>query len=374
MSRRFLLLFSWLFVFAGSFAYGQANGKLQIHFMDVGQGDGAVLISPGGEVVLFDDGKAGNCDKPVSYLEQLGIKHIDYHVASHYHADHIGCISQVLAEFPLAKDAIDRGYDYRSPEYTAYISAIGSHRKTATPGLTITLDQASPNPVTIEVVAINGNGIKTTNENDLSVVAVVRYGNFRAEFGGDLSGYDTGTYKDIETSVAPKVGHIDVYKVHHHCSRYSTTENWLSATTPQIGIVSAGDGNRYGHPTEECLDSLHHAGVKTYWTEGGNGAEPEAGLDIVGGNIVVEVPSDTKTLTVTYQGTRHDTYQVAAFAAVPPPAGGASAAKEAVYAWSKKATVYHYANCRYVANISPENLDQGPTPPQGKTLHKGCPR
>jgi hypothetical protein len=71
MSRCFTGLLSWLLVVTGSFAYGQANGDLHIHFMDVGHGDGEVFISPNGEVVLFDDGKSGNCDKPVSYLAQL---------------------------------------------------------------------------------------------------------------------------------------------------------------------------------------------------------------------------------------------------------------------------------------------------------------
>ncbi len=370
MVRR--VTFSVLLTFLPYLCLAQADGNLQIHFMDVGQGDGAVLISPGGEVVLFDDGRSGNCDKPVSYLQQLGIKEVEYHIASHYHADHIGCISQVLSEVQLTKDAIDRGHEYRSPEYQAYVSAIGTHRKTGTPGMSITLDQTSPNPVQIKIVALNGNGIQTTNENDLSVVAVVHYGNFSAEIGGDLSGYHSDRYEDIETSVAPMVGHIDVYKVHHHCSRYSTNEKWLSVTTPSIGIVSAGDGNRYGHPTQECLDSLHHAGVKTYWTEGGNGAEPAAGLDVVGGNIIVEVSPDTKTFTVTYQGNRHDAYQISTSRnapAVPP-----SALAEVNYAWSKKSSVYHFANCKYVSNIGPDNLEQGSTPPQGKTLHKGCPK
>ena len=54
-------------------AYAQANGKLQIHYMDVGQGDGAVLISPFGEVVLFDDGVLNQCSKPIAYLQSLGL-------------------------------------------------------------------------------------------------------------------------------------------------------------------------------------------------------------------------------------------------------------------------------------------------------------
>ena len=59
--------------------WAQANGKFQIHFMDVGQGDGALLISPGGEMVLFDDGTSKDCTKPVFCLHSLGITKIDYH-------------------------------------------------------------------------------------------------------------------------------------------------------------------------------------------------------------------------------------------------------------------------------------------------------
>ena len=80
MLKRFICLFASILVIVG-IANGQANGKLQIHHMDVGQGDGAVLISPGGQVVLFDVGedlKKRDCTRPLSYLDQLGVKHIDY--------------------------------------------------------------------------------------------------------------------------------------------------------------------------------------------------------------------------------------------------------------------------------------------------------
>src|SRR5262245_17967869 len=98
-----------------TFALAQANGHLQIHFMDVGQGDGAVLISPNGEVVLFDVGKdmkRKDCTKAVSYLDQLHITKVDYLFVSHYHFDHIGCIPDVLEEFPLQHEAYDRGSSY----------------------------------------------------------------------------------------------------------------------------------------------------------------------------------------------------------------------------------------------------------------------
>jgi beta-lactamase superfamily II metal-dependent hydrolase len=200
MSRRhFLGAVAVLFLHA-SVSLGQANGKLQIHFMDVGQGDGAVLVSPGGEVVLFDNGLRNNCDKPLSYLQQLGITKVDYHVASHYHDDHIGCTTEVLQQFPLQQQAIDRGGTYHTNKYKDYVTAVGSQRRTAIQGTTITLDATSANPVRITVAALNGNGVQTTNENDLSVVAVVRFGSFDAVIGGDLSGYQNTNYEDIETS------------------------------------------------------------------------------------------------------------------------------------------------------------------------------
>src|SRR5229473_8159152 len=197
MVRRIVFFFACALAFGG-IASGQANGRLQIHHMDVGQGDGAILISPGGQVVLLDVGediKKRDCTKPVSYLDQLGIKHIDYLFVSHYHFDHIGCIPAVLSQFPLLNDAFDRGNSYPGATYTSYVAAVGSHRKTAAIGDTLTLDKTSPNPVLITVVAVDGKSahgtVQTSNENDLSLAAVVSFGSFKEEIGGDLSGDNT---------------------------------------------------------------------------------------------------------------------------------------------------------------------------------------
>ena len=394
MLKRSLSFLVCILVLAGV-ALAQTNGKLQIHFMDVGQGDGAVLISPNGAVVLFDTGVRNNCDKPLSYLQQLGINHIDYIFVSHYHADHIGCVPQVTEEFPLQHDVFDRGQDYPGLTFQNYVAAIGTHRTSlSAPGRTITLDEGSSNPVTVEVVALNGNGIVTSNENDLSLVALVTFGKFKVEIGGDLSGEPkiqhfgstTVEYKDIETSVAPKIGHIDVYKVHHHCSSFSSNDTWLTTTHPTIGIVSAGDSNTFGHPSPDCLERLHVHGVKLYWTENGKGGEPEEGLDVVGGNIVVEAAPQATTFTVTSGGSHVDNFAITGGNAVagpptPPPSGPTPVATPTTnpthiptFAWSKSSKEFHFANCKYVHNIAPGNLVRGDTPPPGKTRHKSCPR
>jgi len=378
MLRRPSTLFACMFVLAG-IAMSQANGKLQIHHIDVGQGDGAVLISPGGQVVVFDAGedmKKRDCTRPVSYLDQLGIKHIDYLFVSHYHFDHIGCIPAVLGQFTLLNDAFDRGNSYPGATYTSYVTAVGAHRRTAAIGDTVTLDKASANPVLITVVAVDGKSahgtVQTSNENDLSLAAVVSFGSFREEIGGDLSGDNTQMYQDVETPVAPDVGKINVYKVHHHCSSHSTNETWLADTQPAVGIISTGDGNDYGHPTADCLERLHTHNIKAYWTETGNGGTPEPGLDVVGGNIIVEVAPNAPSYTVTYGGSHVDTYSIAGAIAGPPGTGPVATTPK--YAWSKKSSYYHLATCRFVQNIATENLEKGDSPPPGKTLHKNCPQ
>lgn len=135
-----------LVVFALAFSsvvFGQANGKLQIHFREVGQGDRALLTSPNDETIFFDDGLGDNYGKPLSYLQPYGVIEIDYHTTSHYHSDHIGCASQVLLEFPLQKIAYDRGFSYPSATFDSYVARVGSKRPIATTLTVFTLDASS---------------------------------------------------------------------------------------------------------------------------------------------------------------------------------------------------------------------------------------
>jgi len=139
----------------------------------------------------------------------------------------------------------------------------------------------------------------------------------------------------VETPVAPEVGRIAVYQVHHHCSSHSTNDAWLVATKPTVGIISTGDGNDYGHPTSDCLERLHTHGLKrTYWTEHGNGQPPEAGLDAVAGNIIVEIAPGASSYSVNYGGPTPDTYQTVGSSASTgpiPPVPPANGPKR--YAW-----------------------------------------
>ncbi|HET7224310.1 MAG TPA: FlgD immunoglobulin-like domain containing protein [Candidatus Eisenbacteria bacterium] len=265
------------------------NGKLQVVHLDAGQGDGAVLITPGGQVALIDEGtnftvgtSGPSCARVLSELQALGVTHVDFHFASHYHADHIGCITS------LTGITIDQGWDraqsYSSQTYTNYVTYLGAKRHTLAKGQVFTLDSLSAHPVTITCVALAGDGITTSDENSKCVVLKVSYGEFDEVFGGDLTGYPSGTSSsntNIETQVGPQVGKVEVYKVHHHGSAYGSWNDWLNATQPKIGIVSCGTGNTYGHPTADALGRLHAHGVRTYWTETGSGVAPDPSWDKV---------------------------------------------------------------------------------------------
>lgn len=266
------------------------NGRLQIIHLDVGQGDGAVMISPLGQVVLFDEGPGGTGVIGLSVVQQLqalGVTHVDHHFASHYHSDHIANINEIVNAGIVIDNGWDRGGSYSSTYYTTYVNTLGSKRHTIAKDQVVTLDSLSEHPVTIRCVNLAGAGISTTDENSLSMVMKVSYGEFDMVFGGDLPGQNSGDYKDIETIVGPQVGPVEAYKVHHHGSATSTLTNWLDATQPKIAVISVGTGNSYGHPTVAALTRLHAANVRTYWTETGSGVAPNAAWDKVSNGQVI---------------------------------------------------------------------------------------
>jgi hypothetical protein len=164
--------------------------------------------------------------------------------------------------------------------------------------------------VTFDIVTVDGNGsIRPGNfsadplppsENDYSIGAVLRYGNFDEWLGGDLDGqFYTSTYDynyhDIELSVAPEVGDVDVYKVNHHGSDHSNSPTFINQLDPEVSIISVGSDNTYGHPRQSVMDNLL-ATSTVYLTERGDPTTNIGGA-IVAGDIVIQT-TDGATYTV----------------------------------------------------------------------------
>jgi beta-lactamase superfamily II metal-dependent hydrolase len=293
-----------------------ANGKLQIHHIDVGQGDGALIVSPLGQLALVDNGVYNNCSLFLNYINSLSITSIDYHFASHYHADHIGCLDDLIAGgVPLNIAGYDRGYSYTTQTYQTYVAALGSKRQTMLKNQVITLDAGSDNPVYIKCVDLNGAGVYSgTDENSKSMVLKITYGEFDEVLGGDL----TNGSAPVETTVGPEVGDVEVYKVHHHSSATSSYDSWLNATTPEVAVISVGT-NSYGYVNATTLTRIHNHGVKTYWTEAGSAADPVAGWDKVGGTIIIEAdPGPGAAYTVKGSGFVDTYYNSGSMAGADP--------------------------------------------------------
>lgn len=285
---------------------------LKLVFLDVGQGD-STLISSSNEAMLIDAGppNAGR-DVVLPYLKKQDIQQLKYIIATHYHDDHIGGISEVIKgedqilgtkdDFIPTNGVIDRGGEYESSVYEEYADATNGIRSAVYPGDNYTVGRA-----TVEVLAANGQLVDGTqinlepyDENSAGIVLLLNNGDFSFLDEADVTGgggdppYQT---IDIETSLAPLVGDIDILKVAHHGSETGTNETFLDAVSPELAVISVGDENDFGHPDEETIDRLIDAGVEVYQTERGwLGDEYLDDVQITDGPITISVSEDDWTI------------------------------------------------------------------------------
>lgn len=294
-----LLLFLSLSVALSSAA--SSAQQLRIVHIDVGQGDATLIVGPS-RTLLFDAGVTGSGNEIRAALDSLGISSIDYFVAGHYHADHIGAIDEVLGGgIALNLAAYDRGGTYSSQAFTQYTTAVGAKRSTILLNQQIDLGGG----VLLTCVAVNGSTpggyAAPTDENGRSVALVLRYGTFDYFIASDLSGGGSST-ADVESLLASSAGDVDVLHVGHHGSTTSTNQTLVDTLKPEQAVISLGDGNSYGHPTQGVLDRLAAAAtLNTIWqTEAGTGAwVPEVR---VGGNITFLTDGHTYSVTISSTG------------------------------------------------------------------------
>ncbi|HPB09485.1 MAG TPA: MBL fold metallo-hydrolase [Candidatus Cloacimonadota bacterium] len=270
--------------------------QLQIQHLDVGQGDGTLIVTPSGLTILIDAGNNGKGTGVVlPYLNSLGITQLDFVIASHYHADHIGGLDEVINGLGAVNVGIvyDRGTDAPLPgtvTYTDYVAAAAAAgRVTISLGQVIDLGDGA----TLTCLAVDGDVLdfghvadSDSSENDLSIAFLLSWNRFQYFTGGDCGG-ETTYYADLETPLAPLVGDVDAFKINHHGSAYSTNQVFVDALQPEVGVISVGDGNSYGHPVQAVLNRLAAAGCAMYLTEAGAGGTLPAGSGWVADGPIV---------------------------------------------------------------------------------------
>ncbi len=250
------------------------DALLFIYAIDVGQGDGTLIIGPNGRTILIDGGptEAGH-EIILPFLKKENLASIDYYIVSHFHEDHVGGIDEVIsAGFVPTYYSYDHGESYSSNSYNDYIKAVGAKRKTIEPGDSIDLGAEA----IITCIVVKGNyiddkkiEIDTTDENQKSVGMLLSFLDFSFWISGDLTGGGgKEPYKtiDLESHVADLIGDIDILRVNHHGSETSSNDYFLSKLLPEIAIISVGE-NDYGHPKESVLNRLQNVGAYLYTTQ-----------------------------------------------------------------------------------------------------------
>ena len=271
LNRKFLSLFlllALLIPFTGCGSLGPdagadlavpADGKtLTVSFLDVGQGDSIFIELPDGDTMLIDASESDQAEGIIDYIESRGHNTLDYVVATHPHADHIGGMAEVLKAFEVGEIWMPDA-DSDTKTYEKLLETIGEQEiplHVAAAGKTV----LSTESLAIDIIAPSSEEYEDLN--DYSAVLRLTYGKTRFIFTGDAEAHSEEEILASGVSLS-----ADVLKLGHHGSSTSSSEAFVKAVNPKWGIISCGEGNSYGHPHRETLDLAKKLGIELLRTD-----------------------------------------------------------------------------------------------------------
>ncbi|MBE7080203.1 MAG: MBL fold metallo-hydrolase [Clostridiales bacterium] len=268
---------TWKYYVAKPSVAERGDGELRIHFIDVGQGDSALIELPDGKVALIDGGDTSDqASKAVlRYLNALDIDVIDYLFVTHSDADHCGGLTAVLQY----KTVLNAYLPFVNPEYTTatYLQfyqevlaeeceIVYTSREMLLQDKEKTYQLSCLYPYSLDTDSNMLNG----EEPECSILWL-EYKGVGALFMADATMAREGELlRDDELNMLPvgvDLTRTKILKVGHHGSKYSTASALLEYCNIEVAVISCGKGNPYGHPTEETLERLRDAEVTTFRTD-----------------------------------------------------------------------------------------------------------
>ena len=236
---------------------------LAVFFLDVGQGDAALLRTPHGRWIEIDGGPRlpGNDAGRrvvIPFLRRHGAGALSVVVATHGDADHLGGLPAVVEAFHPDL-VLEPGEPLGRPLYLEFLAAVEAsgarwHAARAR-------DRVEVDSVLLEVLSPDSVWMQLPLDvNDHGVVLRVTYGEERLLFQADAG-------LPVEAQLAGQVGPVELLKVGHHGSRTATSDAWLDELAPHEAVISAGRHNHYGHPAAEVVARLLRHGITLYRTD-----------------------------------------------------------------------------------------------------------
>lgn len=239
-----------IFIIYLSFLYFRCNFDKNnyVYFIDVGQGDSALIVTKNNKSVLIDTGgKVGSNyslmkSNVIPFFKSIGIRKLDYLFITHGDYDHAGYGIDLVNNFNVKNRFTNKG-KYNSLEKKLNIKSFNNSY--------IKIDN-------VEIYSLNSK--LYNNENSDSLVLLVIIDNYKLLFMGDAS---INTEKDIMNNY--DIGDVFILKVGHHGSKTSSSEEFINNVNPKYSIISVGKNNKFGHPNKEVLDNLSNS--KIYRTD-----------------------------------------------------------------------------------------------------------
>lgn len=242
-----------------------ARREIELHMLDVGQGDALALRTTRGNWILFDAGRAwrtGDAGRAVivPYLARRGGKLAAF-VLSHPHNDHVGGASTILLALK-PRSFHDPGFVAPTGSYAEALASAtrsGTRWERVRPGDSLVIDGLVVNFMAPDSAWAS----RLTDPNEASVIARVRFGAVRFLLVGDAE-------KELEQWLVANDSadlRTDILKVAHHGSSTSTTERFLDAARPRVALISVGKDNSYRHPSPTVVERLARSGAAVYRTD-----------------------------------------------------------------------------------------------------------
>lgn len=243
------------------------DGKLHLYVLDVGQGDALLMVTPSGAQILIDGGPdlsaLSQLDRYMPFFDRT----LELVVVTHPDADHIGALSDVLRRYTVDQ-ILMTGADHTSGKYDALRSVIAERSIPVLypdPSVDIVMNDGVVFDIVWPNEASRHDASTTGSSNNQSVVLRVLYKDHSILLTGDIE-------REAEREILASGADIqsDILKVAHHGSRTSSSTGFLLAVDPDLGLISAGRENRFGHPHTSVMDRFRHFAIpiKTTASEG----------------------------------------------------------------------------------------------------------